>query len=269
MSHAWLVIGPPGPQRRERARLRAGDFVGKDASLALSGRHPDVQEYLEPLRIEDVRGIVSTLARPPLLGGGRVVLLGELAGSTREAQNALLRVVEEPPEGMAFVAEAVGESTILPTLRSRFALERLPRRTQGELVDALRAEFPKAEAEMLRSAARAGRGYVDRAREAFRAYRTAEEQIPPDDGKLDWYIRAAETIDSADESWLNGLVERFASAWGQTRDPRFLRAWISAEDARRNLTLNGNPRLVAEVLFSELASLGVLRHGASGGSPVS
>ncbi len=253
--------------RRSAAELIGA--IGDREDLVLEGRHADVMELLDPLRIEHVREVTSGLARPPLLGGGRAVLFGELTGATREAQNALLRIVEEPPEGLAYVGEAARTSDLVPTLLSRFAVERLPRISHGEVVRILVQEHQDVDMDIAGAAARFGQGYLDPARDAMAALLVLAEKLPADDGSPDWFVRAAESVESSGQTWLNGLAGTFAARYEATADGRFLSAWQRVEEARSALLRHANPRLAAEVLFVQLSDLGVLRHGAGGWHTVS
>ena len=271
MLHAWLVTGPPGQGRLAASRALAADLIGAGAQafLVTEGRHPDVVEYPDPLRIDDVREIAVSLARPPLLGGGRALLLAGLGQATAEAQNALLRMVEEPPPDLFFVGEAASPQEVLPTLRSRLGMHPVPRLAPSDIAAALEAQEPGAPAALVEEVAYGADGYLDRALDLMHALAALDESLPPDDGQEDWFVRAASAVDSKSDSWLNGLIGRFAARWHATRDLRFLSAWRIAEETRLVVAHNGNPRLAAEVLFSELAHLGVLRYGASSGDTVS
>ncbi len=270
MLHAWLVTGPAGPERRAESRRLASELIGAgdEAALVFEAHHPDVREYPDPLRIDDVREIAAGLARPPLLGGGRAVLLSGLAQAKVEAQNALLRMMEEPPPDLYFVAEAETPQQILPTLRSRLGMHPLPRKAPSEIAARLRETRPQASGELVEEAAHGADGYFDRALAVLDALMLLDDALPEDDGREDWFIRAASAVDSNSETCINGLAGRFAARWHVTRDQRYLRAWQRAEETRLIIARNGNPRLAAEVLFSELAHLGVLRRGASSGDTV-
>ena len=270
MLHAWLVTGPAGPERRAESRRLAADLIdatGAEA-LVMDGRHPDVREYPDPLRIDDVREIASSLARPPLLGGGRALLLGGLAHATPEAQNALLRMIEEPPPDLYFVTEAETPQQVLPTLRSRLGMHPLPRLQADEIAPRLLAERPDASGEAAYEAALAADGHIDRARDILEALLALDEALPEEDGREDWFVRAAAALDAKPQTWLVGLTGRLAVRWRATRDPRYLEAWRIADETRLLLARNANPRLAVEVLFAELAHLGVLRRGAGRGNKV-
>jgi DNA polymerase III delta prime subunit len=269
MLHAWLVTGPKGPARRMASRRLAASLIGAgpQEALVLEGHHPDVREYSDPLRIDDVREIASSLARPPLLGGGRALVLAGLAEATQEAQNALLRMVEEPPSDTYFVTEAESQWQVLPTLRSRLGVHPMPRLDPGEIASGLREARPTASQELVHEAA-GNAHYLDEALTFLDALAALDEALPADDGQEDWFIKAATAVDSKSDMWLIGLTGRFAARWHATQDARYLHAWRSAAETRLILTRNGNPRLAAEVLFSELAHLGVLRNGAGRGNKV-
>ncbi len=267
MLHAWLVTGPAGPERDAESRRLAAELIhaGAETALVLAGHHPDVREYPDPLRIDDVREIAAALARPPLLGGGRALLLAGLGQATTEAQNALLRMVEEPPPDLYFVAQAEAPQRLLPTLRSRMGVHPLPRVAPSEIAKRLHMERSSAPKGLVDEAAHAADGYVDKALGQLDALVLLDEMLPEDDGREDWFVKAASAVDSKTQTWLNGLAGRFSARWHATGDLRYLRAWRSTEETRLIIARNGNPRLAAEVLFSELAHLGVLRRGAGSG----
>ncbi len=73
----------------------------------------------ESIRIDPVRTMRRELASRPEYGGTRVILIHEAQSLTQEAANALLKSLEEPPPGNAFVLTAPQRQWILPTLVSR------------------------------------------------------------------------------------------------------------------------------------------------------
>jgi len=69
--------------------------------------------------IDAVRQVREELQRPPVQGDRRVVLVLDADQLTPEAQNALLKSLEEPPEGTVFLLITSQEQRVLPTLHSR------------------------------------------------------------------------------------------------------------------------------------------------------
>ncbi len=152
--HAWLLTGPEGVGKATLAfrfarRLLAG---GPADSLALepdhpvfrrvaAGTHADLltverawDEKRKRLRgeitVENVRGVADFLRRTPAEGGWRVVVLDGAEHLNRNAANALLKVLEEPPQRAVLLLACALPGRLLPTIRSR--CRRLP---LGQLTD--------------------------------------------------------------------------------------------------------------------------------------
>lgn len=87
-----------------------------------SGNHPDFY-FIKPsgttIKIEQIRTLCSALALRPHEAVVRVVLLSEPHLMNAEAGNALLKVLEEPPEKTIFILSAPEAADILPTIVSR------------------------------------------------------------------------------------------------------------------------------------------------------
>ncbi len=94
----------------------------------LDGVHPDV--YLtesggksDSVRMEDVRRIRQTVDVLPNEGSCKVYVIPRADRLRPEAQNALLKLLEEPPRFAAFILCSEGRAALLPTVLSRlFAL---------------------------------------------------------------------------------------------------------------------------------------------------
>jgi DNA polymerase III delta prime subunit len=104
---------------------------------------PEVQRpsldvtYVEKdvLAIDDVRGLIDEASRTPFEAEYRtcVVLVRDIA---YEAQQALLKILEEPPQHARFYFIVAPTTALLPTLQSRFALS-----TQSTVEEATTAVF--------------------------------------------------------------------------------------------------------------------------------
>src|SRR3989344_1837552 len=87
----------------------------------LSLNHPDLLYFPEgsKLGIESARQIKEHFSLKPYSAKGRVVVLEDASALTPEAQNALLKTLEEPPEYALILLGAPSEDTLLPTVLSR------------------------------------------------------------------------------------------------------------------------------------------------------
>lgn len=77
------------------------------------------------IKIDQLRKLLESLALNPLQTGKRVVMILDIDAMTVQAQNALLKSLEEPDEGTYFLLSTKNEQAVLPTLMSRCRLMRL------------------------------------------------------------------------------------------------------------------------------------------------
>ena len=107
------------------------------------GVHPDVS-LLEPndkgnIRIDPVREVIDRAGYRPFEGRRRVAIIDQADGLERGAQNALLKVLEEPPSSSVFLLVTAYPDLLLPTVRSRCPQLRFRPLTANEVASALLA----------------------------------------------------------------------------------------------------------------------------------
>jgi hypothetical protein len=95
-----------------------------------SGGHPDVHRLApegagQQIRIGQVQALAAELALLPLEGRCRVAVIEHAQRLNDDAQNALLKTLEEPPAGVTIVLCADDPAGLLPTVISRCARVRL------------------------------------------------------------------------------------------------------------------------------------------------
>jgi DNA polymerase III subunit delta' len=142
--HAVLIVGPGSVGKTTLAEdLAAGLLclarpderpcrVCRSCRLMASGNHPDLHRLAPEgpggqIVIGDsgrpaprgVRNLVAELAYLPVEGGRRVALIEHAERMNEDAQNALLKTLEEPPLGVSLILCADEEDRLLPTVRSR------------------------------------------------------------------------------------------------------------------------------------------------------
>jgi DNA polymerase-3 subunit delta' len=238
MTHAWLLVGPPGSGRSVAARAFAqalqcpeggcGECSScRDAGI---GTHPDIT-VVEPIgafyAVADVRELVAASAAPPLQGRWRVIVLEDAdrlaaqAGDWRSA-NALLKAIEEPAERTVWVLCAPSVQDVLPTIRSRCRTLILRTPSTAEVAAVLEGRFG-ADPSMAAFAARASQGHIGRARrfirdEEARQRRSDVLDLPLRLIDLDSCLTAAANlVDGADDESKESVQERHA---GEREDVR-------------------------------------------------
>lgn len=147
-----------------------------------AGSHPDLLRLApEPgkkqISVTAVRQMQGALSEASVRRGRRVVLCEEAHRMTPAAQNALLKTLEEPPEGVTFLLSGT-ENGLLPTIRSRCMIVRLSGAPKSETEEeaaarraaegALEAMFAKKAVD--RAALGETRPDMDRALEAMTEY---------------------------------------------------------------------------------------------------
>lgn len=152
MPQSLLLVGPPHLGRELAAVELAALLTCPDhgswgctcasCRRARSGKHPDVtlvraQGKKEQITIDQVREIVEAVPGRPFEGASRVwILEGVQAGRFgREAANAFLKTLEEPPRHVHFLLLTENPEAVLPTIRSRCQRLNLP--GAGVLADRL------------------------------------------------------------------------------------------------------------------------------------
>jgi DNA polymerase-3 subunit delta' len=162
LHHGWLLTGPGGVGKsllaRELARLlvceapvEGGDACGQCRTCRLvdHGGHPDViwvaqEEGKTRIAVSQVRELRARLDYPPHEGRGRAVIFERAEQMTEEAQNALLKTLEEPGDRTYLFLTTTSPAMLLPTVRSRCSrleLAPLPPDTLRELVRAQRPDL--------------------------------------------------------------------------------------------------------------------------------
>lgn len=271
LHHAWLFAGPAGigkatlayrfarfilaqpPSVDPGSGAPAGLAVPPDApaSRRVEGQaHPDLliltrglatdrKSFAAEIRVDDVRRVGAFLGSTSSAGGWRVVIVDRADELNVNAANALLKVLEEPPQRSVFLMVAERPLRLPATLRSRCRL--LPMRPLDgpTVLEALRQSSIAASADdaaLVKAAAESG-GSV---RRAIQLLDRAEEVEAP----LARMLQALPALDRGRSMALADLVA--------TGGPESIRSFVAGvlDHAHRQATGSdsqtaGNPARLA------------------------
>ena len=186
LSHCYTLCGPEGSGRRTLARLLAaamqctGDPVPcgvcPGCRKVLSGLHPDVitcvDEKHKLFGVDAARSVSADAILKPNEGRGKVYIFPQELNPA--AQNALLKLIEEPPPYAAFLFLVQSADRLLPTVRSRCQELRLSPLDGPTLARALRERCPGRTEGEYQAALRQSGGWLGQALDALEAARLTE-----------------------------------------------------------------------------------------------
>jgi DNA polymerase-3 subunit gamma/tau len=176
VAHAYLFSGPRGTGKTSTAKVLAmglnceqgptpePDGTCDSCRAIMNNSSLDVVEMdaASNRGIDEIRDLRDRVNLAPVAGRVKVYIIDEVHMLTPEAFNALLKMLEEPPEHVVFVLATTEKHKVLPTIISRcqgFDFRRPGVETVREkLAEIARAEGIEVEPEALTAIAREGRG---------------------------------------------------------------------------------------------------------------
>ena len=252
LHHAWLIEGPSGIGKARLAERIGAYLLGARGPSAapldapaddsvmravLAGSHPDMTvqrrelndkgKLAQDITVEQIRQLTHHFEMKPALGGWRVGIVDAIDEANRNAANALLKTLEEPPPQSILLLVNHRSKPILPTIRSRCRVLQLSVLSEENCAHALELAGAPAAANAL-ARGRPGLGLRLSSPSAMNAASAARALIkampkPPDkivtaaltaasdgpeaelafrDEVLDWVAKRAESEPRAAKAWL-------------------------------------------------------------------
>ncbi len=175
VSHSYIIAGGEGAGKVELAKyfskalLCEGEPCGRCAHCKKVelDTHPDVifinRGGSTSFKIDEVRRVIESVYSPPNEGSKRIYILDHCENMTPQAQNALLKVFEEPPEYVVFFILTEVKEALLPTVLSRASMFTVPPTEEKELCQYLEKKYPKETPKSVYDAVRLSEGFYGKA----------------------------------------------------------------------------------------------------------
>ena len=132
LSHAQLISGDDGIGKSILAEILGKLILNGD----LNREYVDIINY-KPSKasfgVDDVRNIIDEVNKKPFEGDKKVIIIHEGNKLTIQAQNALLKTIEEPPMEVYIIILCESLELILATIKSRCEIYKLTPLTKEEL----------------------------------------------------------------------------------------------------------------------------------------
>lgn len=178
ISHFYLISGPEGSGKHTLARLMASAILctGEDKPCmhctacrkVAEGLHPDFITVDDPEKktvpVDLIRQARADMYVLPNESEHKIYLFPRAQDMGIPGQNALLKVLEEPPSYGVFLLLTNNPDALLPTVRSRCTELRMQALPQKVLLEALAREFPQADSADLKAAADRSGGFFGQAK---------------------------------------------------------------------------------------------------------
>ena len=230
ISHFYLISGPAGSGRHTLARLLAAAILCREPDApclqcrvcrkVLDGNHPDFITVDDPEKktvpVDLIRQARADIFVRPNESDHKIYLFPRAQDMGLPGQNALLKVLEEPPEYGVFLLITDNPERLLPTVRSRCVELELQPLPEDVLLRALRRRFPQAEEETLRAAAIAGGGFLGQAEKLL----SEGFQLPPQTQALAKALADSDSLGVLQvltplEKWNRDALIPLVQSWGQ------------------------------------------------------
>lgn len=147
ISHATLLVRPGGFAEKEESFLADKFLNGQNSNLL----RLTADDGKKGVGVEQVRSLAGSLATTSIKGDKRLVLVSDRYFFGVQAQNAFLKILEEPPEGVFFLLLASSVESFLATIVSRTQIVKLQDASEKEATDYLINDlgFKREDAKMI------------------------------------------------------------------------------------------------------------------------
>lgn len=181
ISHAYGFFGPKGVGKKRLVdyfiqALLCDENDGvpcgrcRNCALFAQNNHTDVFRAVKDpeeknIGIEKMREMRERMYLAPSISRRNIAIVYDAHALSAEAQNSILKILEEPPKSAIIILVADFTDSLLPTLRSRLLSIRLNNISEGRMIKCLEREHPEMSKEFTRNAVNLAFGKIEIARD--------------------------------------------------------------------------------------------------------
>ena len=141
---AILFCGPRGVGKTSCARIFAREINDFNSTDDLSFNIFEL-DAASNNKVEDIRDLIDKVRIPPQSGKYKVYIIDEVHMLSKNAENAFLKTLEEPPPYIVFILATTEKNKILPTILSRCQIYDFNRISENEIFENLKLICNKEE----------------------------------------------------------------------------------------------------------------------------
>jgi DNA polymerase-3 subunit delta' len=281
LNHAYIFVGPSQVGKKTVAKYITSNLLGRSIEQLTS--NPDfyyiervedekTEKLKKDISVEQIRVLKNRMRSKSWLGGYQVVFIDEAELLNEEGSNAILKLLEEPPEKSIFFLITQDDQKLLPTIRSRAQLVFFSLVPEQEIKVAL--ESWGAGSKQAEELARDAWGRPGRAVEFFQdeeVYKKYVQEVERFNsllgqpfykklklledlfgkGEKEDHIRNREELDGVLELWIMKWREKLLAEQQPANQKKIISILDSLEQARVLLKQNIHPKILVEQVVLE------------------